>query len=588
MSGKELEKTKKELINTENNIHLKVGDLLIDRYGSFYKIDTITEEKITILHKWNNEWSSYGDISLEEFYNDKYIKVDGLTEENFSEKYKELLLEAATTDIEFNEDENVSTKALVIKNKEFFQMQKQKMQDIQRKQKILMSVMERKKRQLANVRDKFMSQLRRINKVLGQIELYLGVHEDIVQIQEGEKASQEDPICLRQKIYYMDEEIGFEDDGGLDYNDIEEFDKWLLKDKRYEQFIPEKKSVIVFKPRRNDKDYGYESTSANFFANQPNKQTYLLIRNGDNIYRIFADIFIRERMFPSQAEMEEMFKEGMDENRFTSWELERKEDKVFTYRQNLILLQGLIDRTQIFTPLPMEVNLFQPESYGDFIHFIRDDELLLPNGREYWKDWKKRINDSITEGSRIYFSGFSFYQGYNPYGEYPDIRIQNARVSETPPPGIYTVNRYVEKGKYDYDDSFYCSWLPKEEVWDNDYGYHQRKRKVSFKLHKFDEWVLNYDMISLDDIEYYLTSRVDREYYIDMFPVLKGLKKMRLEELEWEEGFVKQLKGKFNCDEDIIWKAIEWWKNKVKWKRPIMSDDSKALRMITKRIENGQ
>src|SRR6056297_3970515 len=142
MSGKELEKTKKELINTENNIHLKVGDLLIDRDGSFYKIDTITEEKITILHKWNNEWSSYGDISLEEFYNDKYIKVDGLTEENFSEKYKELLLEAATTDIEFNEDENVSTKALVIKKKEFFQMQKQKMQDIQRKQKILMSVME--------------------------------------------------------------------------------------------------------------------------------------------------------------------------------------------------------------------------------------------------------------------------------------------------------------------------------------------------------------------------------------------------------------------------------------------------------------
>src|SRR6056297_751189 len=143
MSGKELEKTKKELINTENNIHLKVGDLLIDRDGSFYKIDTITEEKITILHKWNNDWSSYGDITLEEFYNDKYIKVDGLTEENFSEKYKELLLEAAT-------------KALVIKNKEFFQMQKQKMQDIQRKQKILMSVMERKKRQLANVRDKFM------------------------------------------------------------------------------------------------------------------------------------------------------------------------------------------------------------------------------------------------------------------------------------------------------------------------------------------------------------------------------------------------------------------------------------------------
>ena len=53
----------------------------------------------------------------------------------------------------------------------------------------------------------------------------------------------------------MDEEVGILDDQGLDWTQIDQFDEWLLKDKHYEILIPEKKAIVVFKPRRRNKTY---------------------------------------------------------------------------------------------------------------------------------------------------------------------------------------------------------------------------------------------------------------------------------------------------------------------------------------------
>jgi len=40
-----------------------------------------------------------------------------------------------------------------------------------------------------------------------------------------------------------------------------------------------------------------------------------------------------------------------------------------------------------------------------------------------------------------------------------------------------------------------------------------------------------------------------------------------------------------NKDEKSVWEAVEWWKYKNKWKRPIEQNDAKALRMIEKRLK---
>lgn len=91
--------------------------------------------------------------------------------------------------------------------------------------------------------------------------------------------------------------------------------------------------------------------------------------------------------------------------------------------------------------------------------------------------------------------------------------------------------------------------------------------------------------MDLDTVEYYINSRIDRENYLKMLPVLYQIKKMRLEEIKWEKGFVKSMALDLECDEKLVWDAVDWWKNKVIWKRPIRKDDAKAWRMIKQRLK---
>jgi hypothetical protein len=80
-----------------------------------------------------------------------------------------------------------------------------------------------------------------------------------------------------------------------------------------------------------------------------------------------------------------------------------------------------------------------------------------------------------------------------------------------------------------------------------------------------------------------------------MLPLLDDVKNWRIEELENEKNFAKMVyaqvyqKLKKQTEEYIyqkILEAIDWWKFKNMWKRPIDKDDTKALRMITNRILN--
>ncbi len=85
----------------------------------------------------------------------------------------------------------------------------------------------------------------------------------------------------------MDEEVATTENDGLDFQDVDIFDGWLMENGNYKTLLPEPKGVIVFRPRRNRKDYGdaYENLAKNPY----NMMTYLLIRNGDCLYRIYSE-----------------------------------------------------------------------------------------------------------------------------------------------------------------------------------------------------------------------------------------------------------------------------------------------------------
>jgi hypothetical protein len=514
--------------------------------------------------------------------------------------------------------------------------------------------MEKKKRELDAIRQKmygvievFKKKIGRIMRVITTIELYLGIDEELFQIQEGELAPQDTPISFRQAVLYMDEEIGHYENGGLDFTDIKWFDEWLIKDSNYKKLLPELKGLVVFRPRRYDKDYGSDPRY-NAAMNRENMyRTYLLIRNGDCLFRVYTEnIVILPRLFPKRDELQKLMLEIQKEN-MSSWEEEKKKDNIddllHQYKKRAILMQGLIDRTEVFHPLPVEkVNLFDMENLEGKVNFIYDDEAALPSGRLTFWDWHKKINSKIGKGSRVLITSVSkrdrdvkdrIYYYCNEYNT-PDM----------PSTGIYEVEEYLHKDTISYNQS---EFEKKKEIWDANgtpytiihtrknahiinwdknepeqyedivrvestfthltilynpggtvygpwgtYDPHDRKKRIRLRIYPDDRFVLNYDQISLEDINFYLTSRIDRPNYLSMLPILCDMKKWRIEEIENEKNFATMVYGQIykklkSSEEEIykqIWSAIDWWKFKNLWKRPIDKDDSKALRMIIKHI----
>lgn len=429
-------------------------------------------------------------------------------------------------------------------------------------------------------------------KVLLTIQLYLGIEEDIFQITEGEPAPIDEPLSFRQALLYMDEEVAVLDNDGIDFKDIDKFDEFISK--HFEKIIPEKKSVVVFRVRRNDKDYGDKYLNAIY--NAENKTTYILIRNGNNLYRISTAINIYPRLFPNKSEINDIYAK-VDNNNLDYFERKSKDDAddiLLNYQRNIMILQGLIDRTDIFKPIPENINLFKFQDHSDNINMIYDGELLLPSHKKPFKEWQKEINSKIQRGSRIIFAGYNkrYYDGDKTCDRFFRYHAGSFSEPNLPAPDLYTVEDvFMDKPSYyrGETETLKILYFAGGEYWSWGKRDQERKNKTGFKLYKDDDFVLNYDLIDLDDVEFYLNSRIDRPNYLSMLPVLRKIKAIRLEELKWEQDFVRMVSEEFirdgkNVSEKQVWDAVEWWKNKVIWKRPITKDDTKALRMIKSKL----
>jgi len=393
-------------------------------------------------------------------------------------------------------------------------------------------------------------------------------------IRDGAPAPAEEPICIRQLILYMNEELGDPEDGGMDWERIEDFDAWTVQPENTQRVLPETRGVVALQVRRNMKNYG--NVWANVQGDTENSRTYLLIRNGERLYRIWMNERIHPRLFPRKDE----FKSDPD-HEVWGYELREQEETGFSYKKYGVMLQGLIQRTDVFQPLAREIDLFRPETCEGIVRFIRDDELLLPSGRLPWREWQKQINNQIQVGSRVVWRGRTYYS---------DDKIQErthyAAAPGTcwPPRGAYT----VLTGLYVKDCGMHFRFLynPGERPWRRSDYYDDSPRKRSIGFHFYNDEVLNYDQIDLADIEFYIHCRTERQHYLDMLPLLYELRTQRRAEIEHEKGLVVLLSHELSVPEQMVWDAVEWFKLKNTWKRSVSSDDAKALRMIRRRIRS--
>ena len=608
MNSKSLESLDSQLkIATENNIKLKPDDIFIDHHNTYYKVLKIVKEGLILSqrHEYTDgtcKWDEYKfDLKFplsgittwdhwNEYYKKTHIKLPdnvdiAIYEKNILDNIQQTIIDERKRQEEGTTLENTSEKALAILDKNLILKLEQDTKEQQDKFEVMQRVMDKTRRELQTFVSFYSEKIEKIRKVIGTIELYLGINEDIIQIQQGQPTAIDTPITLRQQMLYMDEEVGVYQKGGLDINDIKDFDDWLLKDKNYKRMIPEDKDVVVFRVRRYDKDYECCAVE-NYIKNIPNHYTYILIRNGDNIYRIFANIIIQDRLFPQHDELQKLF----DADDKSNFDKQETENKVFTYKQNMILIQGLIDRSQVFQPIKKMFNIFDTESYTEKdLKLIYDDEVALPSGRKTYVEWKKELNSRLVRGSRIFFSGFNYRdlstgREQGDYGPGYDTERFNMRTDEKPPAGVYSIERIEESDRHSETENLVCYWNPHDIVWTADSS-HERTHRLSFNLYRSDYNVLNYDQMILEDIEYYINDRYSRRDYLDILPVLVGLRERRKGELKWELGFVKTVAHKWSVGDKVVWEAIEWWKNRVIMKRPLTKDDKKAWRMINNRIK---
>ncbi len=617
-----------ELVRRDG-LDLSVGDIFTEANArNFYRVDgfEIIDGELVVHHSYRerDEWrkASYSPMKWSRF--SQYVKLDCSIEEAYQEG-RELVESGQVPQMFVSDDEPENPSAVLAVNSKGRLLEQEKAlvktEEKARRMAAKMTLyIERKKAEMQRMvwelerqMEQMRTQMTRIRRIITSIELYLGINEELVQIREGVPAPEDYPIYFRQMMLYMDEELAILGNGGADINDVEKFDEWLLKPGNLESCLPEQKGMVVFRYRRSDKDYGdkWENMQMRYW----NSRTFVLIRNGENVYRIFTEnINISPRLFPKRAEFQELLstvKAMNDESRhFFKSDREKIESQHHRYMAQALFMQGLIDRTQVFSPMSERLDLFNLDAHPGKIVLLYDEEDGLPDGRMRFLEWKDSINEQISEGSRIIISSPNHWtsRGYTSKKDFSDhYFVYNSEWSlpNLPSSGIYTVEAVKKEKCGRYDNGYFVDdngeimtflYNPGDEVnfgknweWDP----HPRKNRVRFMFNRKQPWVLNYDLISLADIEFYLHCRVDRPNYLTMLPLLIEAKENRLRELAWEMEFVRlicdravQQGSEINLQEmeAMVWRSIEWWKNKVKWKRPILKDDTKALRMIERRI----
>jgi hypothetical protein len=144
--------------------------------------------------------------------------------------------------------------------------------------------------------------IKAIENRIFNVELYAGLTEQVKKIQDGVPALPNEKIVLFQRRAYMDEEcLADYETGGMDFEKVSEFERWLLKPNNLTRLLPFPRCILAFRVRREGKEYeGW--TFRDFidiqFKNEQNMKTYLYMRNGEQVYRLRTGIEFGEQLFP--------------------------------------------------------------------------------------------------------------------------------------------------------------------------------------------------------------------------------------------------------------------------------------------------
>lgn len=462
-------------------------------------------------------------------------------------------------------------------------------------------------------------QIAQLKEGIWTVNLYLGRDETIVPLRGGEPAPAATPISIRQKVLSMDEEAAlYAAEGGIDFEDIEEFDQWLLADPaNLQQVLPEQRGVVVLVPRRQGADYG--NPFANDARNVRNRKSYWLIRNGERLFRMHTDVELEtggptynvgSTLMPTRDEFINLFwhtqydlatgertRVPMEPGSREWLDAEKnKNARERHYMRSALILQGLIDRTSVFDPKPAEhVSTLSLESYdAGHVVLITDAEesKQLTTGREPFYAWLKRLNGKLRPGMRIVgaFDGTA-WRRTGGGSEYATAEGHSRLWPMTAKPPQSLVMHTLQKRKgdgfsfaYDRNEKIYDPnmWIPNPEKpgWGWRGGKRETTAKASCTVKPGDTFIIPFDLVTVDEMRTYLEARDDRHAYLDMFPLLQATIKLKELEAEAEAPMRELLVGElvkagadFDDAREQVPSLVDHWKLANRWHRPLVTGD---------------
>lgn len=450
--------------------------------------------------------------------------------------------------------------------------------------------LDRKLREMNGVLDTFREKVRDLVRVVTILNLYLGKEVAVEQVADGEAADASEPLHLRQRILFMDEELCAHIDHEADYNDIGLFLQWLREPANRDIVVPEQRCIVAVKPKRFE--MGYRSGDSYYDAarEQWNKHTYLILRNGEKLYVVDSDdLDCHDWMFPHK-DHETAFAAKMADPATSFKDSLAKSHKNDNYRAMRLaaFIQGILDHGDIMGPFDTETSVMKMKN----VVLVRDDEDVLGSGLPPFSDFQKEKNALLRRGKRVIYIPSRGYQerAGGPYwyasGDYRRYYAYESSKPGVPGVGLYSLQK--EKG----DTKFWFSYLPDGTVWPKSIweDSHDRRRREGWTPSM--RYVLNYDDTTSEELQAYFDDRTKREEFREMMPILKRALLEKRREEAGEAAFVDlmlhTLHGEDCCcgvTEDDVREAIKWWKEKVIFTRPLTNDDAKAWRMIKKHLQ---
>jgi hypothetical protein len=400
----------------------------------------------------------------------------------------------------------------------------------------------------------------KLMEVVHTVNLYLGRDEEIACLQEGEPAPASEPISLRARVLFMEEECALDHPEGIDYAKIHFFDEWIKKPENLNLVLPEKKGVVVLQPTRKSREYEGVDPYTHALLNHENAKSYWLIRNGDRLHRFWADIRVGEELFPQRqgGPLEAEHSRPGSEEFYTKMDRSPADQKHFF--KIALTLQGLMDRTRLFMPFQdgQKPNLLDPGTYGTAMRFIYDANPALGEGRAPFQEWLNDANRRMSAGMRV---------------------VGVWRGGEVYPKSAYG-HHSEETRTLEHDSRGFIFRFDQQYT----------TRQGTYAIDMEQDAFLCLDQLKIEDIDYYLRSRETRTSYRNMVPLLQQARAVILEEQKVETPFRALMLGELRkirgqATEQDVEGMVTWWKTKNQAFRPIIgTQETAALNDIRTRF----